>query len=87
MSGSSSFIRSTIESTWTDVSEPSERGRTYGIFRFFNELGGVIHPFLMFLLNILFGVPIYFSAILVAIFAIISLVVGKKYFVETLILE
>ncbi len=84
ISGSSSFVRSTIESTWTDISAPSERGRTYGIFRFFNELGGVIHPFLMFLLNILFNVPIYFSAILIAIFALLSLVIGKYYFKETL---
>ena len=52
MSSSSSFVISTIESTWNDVSAPSERARTYSIFRFFNELGGVIHPFLMFLLNI-----------------------------------
>ncbi|MHA1298107.1 MAG: MFS transporter [Candidatus Helarchaeota archaeon] len=84
LSGSSSFVRSTIESTWTDVSKPTERGKTYGIFRFFNELGGVFHPFLMFLLNILFDVPIYFSAILIACFSLSSLLIGRIYFRETL---
>jgi MFS family permease len=83
ISGSSSFVRSTIESTWTDVTNPLNRGRTYGVFRFFNELGGVVHPLIMALLLFL-GVPIYASAILVAIFAIISFIIGRKYFKETL---
>lgn len=84
LSGSSSFVRSTIETTWTDISTPADRGKTYGVFRFFNELGGVFQPFLMFLLNIFFNIPIYFSAILIAIFAVVSLLIGKKYFKETL---
>jgi len=83
ISGSSSFVRSTIESTWTDVSSPEKRGRVYGVFRFFNELGGVIHPLIMTVLLFL-GVPIYVSALLVAIFDGISLLVGKRYFKETL---
>lgn len=83
ISGSSSFVRSTIETTWTDVSDPSNRGKTYGVFRFFNELGGVVHPLIMSLL-IFLTVPIYFSAILVAIFAVVSYVIGRKYFKETL---
>ncbi|MHA1231305.1 MAG: MFS transporter [Candidatus Helarchaeota archaeon] len=83
MSGSSSLVRSTIESTWTDVSIPENRGKTYGIFRFFNELGGVVQPLIMSIL-LFYSIPIYFSAILVAIFAVISLICGKLFFKETL---
>jgi hypothetical protein len=84
LSGSSSFIRSTIESTWTDVTAPINRGKFYGVFRFFNELGGVIHPLVMFFLTFFAGVPICVSAIVVLIFAIVSLIIGKFYFKETL---
>lgn len=84
LSGSSSFMRSTIESTWTDITSPINRGKFYGVFRFFNELGGVFHPLVMFFLTFFGGIPIYVSAIVVLIFAILSLIIGKLYFKETL---
>ncbi|MBD3229873.1 MAG: MFS transporter [Candidatus Lokiarchaeota archaeon] len=84
LSGSSSFVRSTIESTWTDVTSPINRGRFYGVFRFFNELGGVVHPLLMFFLTFLADLPIQVSAIIVIAFAITSLLIGKFLFKETL---
>jgi len=83
LSGSSAFVRSTIESTWTDVSSPFNRGKTYGVFRFFNELGGVIQPLIMSLLLFL-NLGLILSPILIIIFSIISFIIGKIYFKETL---
>ncbi len=82
-SGSSAFIRSTIESTWSDISNLKTRGMTYGYFRFFNELGGVIQPLIVALL-IFIGLPFYWSALLITIFACCSFIIGKIYFKETM---
>ena len=81
-SGSSAFIRSTIESTWSDITNLKNRGMTYGYFRFFNELGGVIQPLIVTFLLII-GLPYGWSAILITIFATVSLIVGNFYFKET----
>ncbi|MHA1143671.1 MAG: MFS transporter [Candidatus Helarchaeota archaeon] len=81
--GSSSFMRSSVESVWTDLTPKNKRGFTYGIFRFLNEIGSFATPFII-IPFLIFGVPLLFVLIIVIVFAITAFVLGLTIFKETL---